>query len=229
MLPQLTIQILAGNETSSTALTWLLYRLSQNPDIQKKLRDELLGVPDDRPDQDAMNALPYLDKVVREILRFDGPVPGTERCAARDIVIPLGQPVRGRDGTLIDAVTVPKGTEISFGIMEVNHSKDIWGDDADRFNPDRYDRAGLPMKSVPGVYGNLLTFLGGPHNCIGYRFALAEIKAVLFVLVRNFTFDILPSAPVIEPKTTIVMRPRVVGEEEAGLQMPLLIREYIDE
>lgn len=83
----------------------------------------------------------------------------------------------------------------------------IWGPDAEEYNPDRYLReqtdkerlAGNPNQ-VPGVWGNLLTFLGGTRNCIGYRFALAEIRAILFVLIRNFQFDELPSKPEIEKK-----------------------------
>ena len=46
-----------------------------------------------------------------------------------------------------------------------------------------------------------MSFLGGSKNCIGYRFALAEMKAILFVLLRSFQFEELQSKPVIERKT----------------------------
>lgn len=113
---------------------------------------------------------------------------------------------------------------LTIAIMNVNHSTEIWGEDAKEFNPDRFEVGGIPGKSVPGVYGNLLTFLGGARNCIGYRFAIAEIKVIIFVLMRTFSFEELASKPKIEQKSSIVMRPRVVGEEEAGLQMPLIMR-----
>jgi cytochrome P450 len=61
---------------------------------------------------------------------------------------------------------------------------------------------GAPAPVVPGVWGNVLTFIGGPRNCIGYRFALAEIKAILFVLMRGLTFETLPSNPQIERKSS---------------------------
>jgi cytochrome P450 len=51
------------------------------------------------------------------------------------------------------------------------------------------------------VYGSILTFLGGQRNCIGYRFALAEMKTILFVLMRNLVFEELPSKPKIEKKS----------------------------
>lgn len=51
-------------------------------------------------------------------------------------------------------------------INEINRSKEVWGPDADVFNPDRYDDATYPRANVPGVWGNLITFIGGPHNCL---------------------------------------------------------------
>ncbi|BEI86734.1 hypothetical protein CcaverHIS002_0700800 [Cutaneotrichosporon cavernicola] len=224
VLAQITTFMLAGNETSSTALTWLLYRLSIHKDVQDRLRAECQAVPTDRPSMEEINALPFLDKCVHESLRFDNPVANTIREAVSDQVIPLSEPVMGRDGKLMSEVHVKAGTTIFLPIMNVNRSKEIWGEDADKFNPDRFGVGGVPHKHVPGVFGNLLTFLGGARNCIGYRFALVEIKMMLFVLMRSFEFDQLPSKPEYEAKSAIVMRPRVVGEEDAGLQMPLLVR-----
>lgn len=88
-------------------------------------------------------------------------------------------------------------------IANVNKSKAIWGPDAEEFNPDRHlgGSKSIAAGTVPGVWGNILTFLGGARNCIGYRFALAEIKVILFVLIRNLTFEELPSKPKIEKKS----------------------------
>jgi cytochrome P450 len=82
----------------------------------------------------------------------------------------------------------------------VNQSEAIWGPDAEQYKPERYFEMNENAKQVPGIWGNLLSFLGGTRNCIGYRFALAEIKAILFVLIRNFKFEELPSKPEIEKK-----------------------------
>jgi len=85
--------------------------------------------------------------------------------------------------------------------LAVNQSPAIWGSDAEIYNPERYFSAGIEKtKQMPGIWGNLLTFLGGTRNCIGYRFALAEIRAILFVLIRNFKFEELASKPEIEKK-----------------------------
>lgn len=89
----------------------------------------------------------------------------------------------------------------------MNTSTEVWGPDADDFKPERHFKQDLPAgmaanrKAVPGVWGNILTFLGGTRNCIGYRFALAEMKVILFVLMRHLTFEELPSKPKIEKKS----------------------------
>lgn len=89
--------------------------------------------------------------------------------------------------------------------MSVNTSTAIWGPDAAEFNPDRFDNLPAESNTVPGVWGNLMTFLGGTRNCIGYRFALGEIRAFLFVLLRSFTFEELPSKPEFERKAAYVV------------------------
>ena len=74
-----------------------------------KLRDELLQVSSDSPSMDELNALPYLDAVVRETLRLYAPLPFTFRVAVRDDVLPLSTPVRdklGRDHESIPSVKI---------------------------------------------------------------------------------------------------------------------------
>jgi cytochrome P450 len=86
--------------------------------------------------------------------------------------------------------------------MSINKLTSIWGEDAGEFKPERHLPPPSSAHVVPGIWGNLLTFLGGQRNCIGYRFALAEIKAILFVLIRNLKFEELASKPEIEKKSS---------------------------
>jgi cytochrome P450 len=127
---------------------------------------------------DELHDLPYLDKVVHEILRLDPPVAGTPRMASRDCVVPLENPVMGRDGKLMDSLKLRKGDQIylrecsyrnvgnTLAIITVNRSTDIWGSDAGEFNPERFDKESPALQRIPGVYGNLMTFIGGPRNCM---------------------------------------------------------------
>ena len=83
---------------------WCLFSLTQSPEVQKKLRDELLSVPTENPTMDELQALPYLDMVVRETLRYHSPVPMTSRVATKDDLIPLNTPYTDRDGVVHDHV-----------------------------------------------------------------------------------------------------------------------------
>jgi cytochrome P450 len=89
-----------GHETTSTETTWTLYALARHPHIQTKLREELAAFPHDAPSMDDLNALHYLDAVVRETLRLYAAVDGTVRTATQADVIPLAKPFMGRDGVL---------------------------------------------------------------------------------------------------------------------------------
>ncbi|BEJ12744.1 hypothetical protein CspHIS471_0212040 [Cutaneotrichosporon sp. HIS471] len=215
---QICTFIFAGSETTGVALTWALYRLATNKSMQDRLRAELVTLSE-HPDIDEIHALPFLEKFTREILRMDSPVPAVGREPASKTTLPLSRPVRCRDGKIIDSVTVDKGTEVIILIGNVNRDPAIWGPDAHEFNPDRYDSPALA--SVPGVYGNLLTFIGGPRNCIGWRLALAEFKIILFTLLRAYELAEVPGTELRSETTLGIMRTRSNHE---GLVVPLLVR-----
>ena len=90
--------LVAGHETTSTETMWALFALAQKPETQQKLRDELLAVPTETPDMDDLNALPYLDAVVREALRIHAAVTAISRSANKDDVIPLNVPFVDKKG-----------------------------------------------------------------------------------------------------------------------------------
>ena len=90
--------LVAGHETTSTETMWALFALAQKPETQQKLRDELLAVPTETPDMDDLNALPYLDAVVRETLRVHAAVTAISRSVNKDDVIPLNVPFVDKKG-----------------------------------------------------------------------------------------------------------------------------------
>ena len=89
---------------NSTATTWALFALTQNREAQDKLRNELLSVGTDNPTMDELNALPYLDLVVRETLRLHAPVASTMRVAIQDDIMPLSEPIKDKYGRVIDGI-----------------------------------------------------------------------------------------------------------------------------
>ncbi|KAJ7913404.1 cytochrome P450 [Mycena leptocephala] len=163
----------AATDTTSSSMNRLFHVLALYPDVQEKLRAEILGLPE-QLDHDTLVGLPYLDAVVREVLRL----------AMTDGVLPLSTPITGVDGKVMNSIPVPKGTQIYIAISAANHNKDIWGEDVLEFRPERvgYDEA-------VGIYGNTLTFLGGGRSCIGVKFAQLEMKVTACVLLRAFRFS----------------------------------------
>ncbi|PAV21767.1 cytochrome P450 [Pyrrhoderma noxium] len=187
--------LVAAVDTTSNALSRMFWVLAENPDVQSKLRDEIVTTRKERGnfDYDTLQALPYLDAVCRETLRVYPPVSSVIREALKDTVIPLQFPIRSRDGSSeIDEVFVPKGTEIYISILAANRSKRIWGEDAEEWKPSRWLEA-LPKSisdaHVPGVYSPMMTFAGGGRSCIGFKFSEMEMKLVLAVLVETFIFE----------------------------------------
>ncbi|KAK7007808.1 cytochrome P450 [Favolaschia claudopus] len=218
---QIPAFFVAGHETTSSALAWLLYELSENPSVQNKLREELLSVLTDNPTLDDLNALPYLECVVRESLRVHSPVLFNKRVAVRDDVVPLGKPFIGKDGKERDCISIRKGQTFHIPMLAVNTDKSVWGEDADEFKPERWDNLPAAVSGVPGVWGNILTFFAGPHNCIGFRFSIAETKAILFVLLRAFEFEAKhPKGSVGIMVTAGVAKPSVMGQKNGeGLEL----------
>ncbi|KAG0146478.1 hypothetical protein CROQUDRAFT_77651 [Cronartium quercuum f. sp. fusiforme G11] len=220
VIGQLTTFLVAGHETTATALTWLLWILAKHPEVQEKLRKELQESKTDLNNggqqSDKLTSLPFLDAVCRETLRFRSPVSQTIRQAFVNDTIPVsgnGPPINIAAGEL---VTIP--------ISAFHLSQAAFGPDAEVFRPERWlegGRGGGP----PGVWAGLLVFLGGPRACIGYRFALLELKILIAVICSRFRFeerDGLGGGPEIEGRMSVVMRPQVKGDEP-GASMPLRV------
>jgi len=224
ILSQIPTFLLAGHETSSSAISWTLLALACHPSVQTKLRAELLTCPTDMPTMEQLNALPYLEGVVREALRIYTPAAGTQRIAMCDAEIPLQKPFTDKHGVLRSTVRVSKGDLVVIPIQLLNRSTEIWGEDASEFRPERWEDAPEASKELPSIYGHLLTFIAGAHACIGYRFAVMEIKALLFTLVRAFEFELALLPEDIARRSGIVARPVLASNPAAGSQMPLLIR-----
>ena len=88
----------------STAIAWTLYALSCNSAVQTTLRAELRACPTDIPTMDQLNALPYLEGVVREVLRLYAPVSSTQRIAMHDAEIPLQKPFKDSHGNMQSSI-----------------------------------------------------------------------------------------------------------------------------
>jgi len=224
VMGQIRTFLVTGHETTSVTVSWALYSLTQNKHIQTKLRQELFKISTDNPTMDDLNGLPYLDAVVRETLRLYPGAPNVARVATRDDCIPLSKPFTDRKGIAHNEIRIRKSQSITIPIAVINRDKSIWGEDSTEFNPERWANIPDAAASVPGVWSNLMTFIGGPRACIGYRFSLVETKAILFTLVRAFEIDLAVSAKDIGTIAANLTRPILLTDANNSNQMPLLVR-----
>jgi len=173
--------------------------------------------------------LPYLHNVIRESIRLIPPVHSSIRVATQDDEVPVSYPVHGKDGTISNqksTITVPKGSFVHVAIEGFNLDRAIWGEDAWQFLPDRWDRLSETASELPGLFSNTLTFSAGPRSCIGMRFSMIEIKAFLYVLVTNFSFQ--PTEHKIIKANVVLTRPYISGRYKEGSQCPLIITPLLE-
>ncbi|KAL8727067.1 MAG: hypothetical protein Q9166_006310 [cf. Caloplaca sp. 2 TL-2023] len=200
LVNQLMTFLLAGHETTASALSWTICMLCTHPNIQTRLRDEVRSadLPDPRTNTTNISAsqidrLPYLNAVCNEVLRVYPPIPITVRVAACDTSI-IGQ-------------HIPKGTAVYLAPWATNVNKELWGEDAEEFNPERWMGAG--NSKTGGVDNNyaFLTFLHGPRSCIGQGFAKGELLCLVAAWVRCFETSFAVEGCKVKVKSGLTPRP----------------------
>ncbi|KAH4004636.1 hypothetical protein HBH98_034170 [Parastagonospora nodorum] len=194
----------AGHETSATTLTWAVHVLSTRPDIQTRLRNEIMTLPScGEPDYTQLEGLRYLHNFCREVLRVYAPAVMIWRQAAEAVII--------------ENTYIPAGTNVIVSPQVSQSHPDIWGSSATSFEPDRWDS--LPPESAsPYAFQ---AFSSGPRVCIGKGLAMLEFKSLLVDIVRKYTFEAVEGKLVLEnyltlrPKGGFRVRFKIAGEDIA--------------
>ncbi|KAJ3865621.1 cytochrome P450 [Lentinula novae-zelandiae] len=208
MMDQVLTFLGAGHETTASGLAWTLWLLAKDPVSQQRLRDEITPYLEASSDSlwkvrlgyRELKDLVWLDCVIQESLRLYPPVPMTFRQAATT--------------DHVEGVLIPRGTLYYIPIRVVNTLEDIWGEDAEEFNPLRW----LPENNF-GPVPSTLTFLAGPHACIGKTMAIIEMKAVIAALIANFEFSPSYQGQKAIPTAAVTMKPKD--------GMPLLVNKVV--
>ena len=189
MLDEIITLMLAGHETSATTLTWTFYLLSQNPDVEQRLLEELQRVLNGRPATSAdLSHLPYLKQVVQESMRVRPPVWGIARKCSE--AIEFGD------------YLIPSNSYLAIPIYVLHRHPDFW-EQAERFDPDRFS----PREQKNRHSYAYLPFAGGPRTCIGANMAMLETQLILSRLVQQYEITPVKGHPVV-PAAVVTLKTR---------------------
>ena len=182
--------LLAGHETSATALIWTFYLLSKHPAVNDKLLEELDGVLADRTATAAdLPRLPYTRQVVDESLRLYPPAWIIGRRTLGEDVLPSGARLAAR-------------TDVSISPYVTHRHPDFWPN-PEGFDPGRFG----PGRSEGRHRFAYFPFGGGPRVCIGNHFALLELVLALATVARPYRLE-LAEGQAGRPQPQITLRPR---------------------
>lgn len=181
--------LVAGHETSSNALSWMVYLLSQHPEYIDRIRQEYAAVSEESALQYSdLPKLEFTTQIVEESLRLYPPFWMVDRVALTD-------------DRIMDT-EIPKGTTMVVFIYGAHHSPRYW-DDPESFIPQRFSKENR-KHHTPFAY---LPFGEGPRGCIGGHYAMLQMLIILGVLLRNYDFQLVPNQA-IEARPMIILRPR---------------------
>ncbi|XP_054459808.1 cytochrome P450 3A30-like [Anoplopoma fimbria] len=171
ILSQATIFLFAGYETSATTLVFLAYNLARNPEIMKRLQEEIdCTFPNKGAVQyEDLVQMEYLDSVVNETLRLYPAAARLERVA--------------KETVKVGGITIPKDMIVMVPVYALHRDPELWPE-PEEFKPDRFSKQNKQSIN-PYTY---LPFGVGPRNCMGMRFALVMIKLALVEVLQNYSF-----------------------------------------
>ena len=180
--------LLAGHETTANLLTWTVYLLAIHPEWQKQAHAEVEGFSN--LDFKEVSQLKTISMILWESLRLFPPQPIIGRVCTRENVA----------GGLV----IPEKMEIVASLFALHCNRDIWGDNADEFQPKRF------ANGINKACKNPLAFLpfgSGPRTCIGQSLALLEARVILYFMLKTYSWELSPSYQH-SPDITLTLQPR---------------------
>lgn len=182
---ELVTLLVAGHETTATALAWAFRWILDTPEVERRLTEEILGAAEGGLTPERVIKLEYLDAVVREVLRLQPVIPLVGRIL--------------QERMTLGGFDLPAGTPIACSIYLAHRRPEVYPEPA-RFRPERF----LGTKFTPA---ELFPFGGGIRRCIGMAFALYEMKMVLAEVIRGARLELAGDGPVKVTRRSITLTP----------------------
>ena len=178
LIDEVMTLVVAGHETTASALNWTWYLLALHPEVESRLHAEIAAAPGvAAPSLAQMEALPYAQQVVNEVLRLYPP--GWL----------LSRRTLGAD--VLAGFEIPAGTDVLLSPYLLHRHPRFWGE-PDAFRPERF----APANEAERPRFAYMPFAAGPRHCIGETFALYEMLMHLYKVARHYRLSYLPTEPV---------------------------------
>ena len=176
LIDEILTLIVAGHETTASTLSWAWYLISQHPEADQKLADELNTVTTCSELSDLPSFL-YTRQIIDEVMRL----------------YPAGWLLtrRALHDDRLGEYFVPAGTEIYMPLYFIQRHPSLW-EEPDRFNPDRFRHDQSKHRHRLATF----PFSAGPRNCIGALFARIEMQIHLMTIAKHLRLRYIPSKPV---------------------------------
>ncbi|XP_022148570.1 cytochrome P450 CYP72A219-like [Momordica charantia] len=168
---------LAGQETTASLLIWTMLCLSLHKQWQDRARVEVLQVFGNKdPTFDGLSSLKVVTMIMNEVMRLYPPANTIHRVVQKE--------------TRLGNLTIPSGVILCIPVILIHRDREIWGDDAHEFKPERFSEGiSNASKAQPGF----LPFAWGPRICMGQNFAMMEAKIVFSIILQHFSFELSSS------------------------------------
>ena len=164
--------IIAGHDTTATTLSYTLWALGRDPDLQDRVAAEVRTLGDRALTIEDVSQLPFTVQVLHEALRLCPPAPAIGRLTMREVVV--------------DGFRIPARINVVVGAYALHHDATLW-DEVERFDPDRFS----PERSHGRDRWQYLPFGAGPRSCVGDHFAMLEATLGLATIVRAVRIEAL--------------------------------------
>ncbi|KAL0395573.1 UNVERIFIED_CONTAM: Alkane hydroxylase MAH1 [Sesamum calycinum] len=188
--------MIAGRDTTSSALTWFIWLVSTHPEVEKRIRDELKSfLPAGEREKwrvfgvEETKKLVYMHGAICEALRLYPPVPFQHKEPVEPDILPSGHFVE------------PK-MKVMFSLYAMGRMESVWGEDCLEFKPERWISDRGSIKHEPSY--KFLAFNAGPRTCLGKEVAFAQVKAVAATLIHNYQVRVADGHRVL-PNCSIIL------------------------
>uniref|UniRef100_A0A4W2HLM8 Cytochrome P450 family 4 subfamily X member 1 n=3 Tax=Bos TaxID=9903 RepID=A0A4W2HLM8_BOBOX len=172
--------MVAGHDSVSAGISWLLYHLALYPEHQEKCREEIRAILGDGSSitWDQLSEMSYTTMCIKESLRLAPPAMSISRQLSKPITFPDGR-------------SLPAGMTVVLSIWGLHHNPAVWE------NPEVFDPLRFSQECNKRHSHAYLPFSSGPRNCIGQNFAIAEIKVIVALILLRFQMRVEPTKPVV--------------------------------